>query len=125
MSETVTLQPGCMAEALQGALETVFDSSQIFPHVYTGTLLRYVVWNYSVLPAVWAEGQPHAARYLVQVHFYLPHKEDARAAILSISRALFDAGFTWPNLTDASDEEGQHWVMECEYTDPGGAYGYV
>lgn len=125
MSDTVTLQPGCMAEALQGALETVFDSSQIFPHVYTGTLLRYVVWNYSVLPALWADSRPRAARYLVQVHFYLPHKEDARETILALQRALADAAFTWPALTDAADADGQHWVLECEYVDGGGFYGFT
>ena len=124
MSET-TLQPGSMAEALQGALETVLPADQIYPHLYTGPLLRYIVWNYSVIPTLWAESRPGAARYLVQVHFYLPHKESPRAAILALQRALADAGFTWPDITDASDEDGQHWVLECEYADGGGCYGFA
>lgn len=123
MSET-TLQKTCMAEALTGALEPLFPGA-VFPQLYTGPLLRYVVWNYNILPRVWAEGVPHAARYLVMVHFYLPHKEDPREAILSLSRALSEAGFMWPDLTDASDSDGQHWVLECEYTDGGGYYGFV
>ena len=24
------------------------------------------------------------------------------------------AGFTWPECTDASDQDGQHYVFECE-----------
>lgn len=125
MSTATELQPGCMAEALQGALETVFDSGQIFPHVYTGPLLKYVVWNYNMLPALWADSRPDAARYLVQVHFYLPHKENPRAAILALQQALAEAGFTWPSITDAADEEGQHWVLECEYADGGPRHGFV
>ena len=35
------------------------------------------------------------------------------------------AGFTWPQVTDATDAEGQHWVLECEYADGGGLYGYA
>ena len=113
-----------MAQKLTEALEPILPGA-VFPMVYTGKDLKYIVWNYSVLPSVWADRAPHAARYLVQVHFYLPHGENPQAAILALSRAIFDAGFTWPELTDASDEEGQHWVLECEYTDGGGYYGQV
>ena len=123
MSET-TLQPGCMAEALQAACESVLPGA-VYPNVYTGPVLKYIVWNYNVIPTVWAERAPHAARYLVQVHFYLPHKENPHAAILALSRALFDRDFTWPNVTNATDAEGQHWVLECEYADGGGYYGFA
>lgn len=121
---STTLQAKCVAEALQGAIGPLF-SGAVFPQMYTGPLLRYVVWNYNQIGQVYAEGVPHAARYLVQVHFYLPHKEDPRADILSLSRALSAAGFTWPDVTDASDSDGQHWVLECEYADGGGYYGYA
>lgn len=123
MSNT-SLQTGTMAEVLQTALETVLPSA-VFPHVYTGQLLKYAVWNYNTRPAVFAERAPHAAIYSVQVHFYLPHKENPQAAILSLSQALFSAGFTWPELTDATDSDGQHWVLECEFTDGGGFYGFA
>ena len=114
----------CLAEILTGALSAVLPGA-VFPQVYTGPLLRYAVWDYNVLPEVWAEQAPHAARYLVQVHFYLPHKENPQEAILALSRALFNAGLTWPSITDATDADGQHWVLECEYADGGGFYGYT
>lgn len=114
----------CVAEVIDGALSPLFPHA-VFPHVYTGPLLKYIVWNYNQIPAVWAEHAPHAARYLIQVHFYLPHRENPREAILAISRALFGAGTTWPEATDAADDEGQHWVLECEYADGGGFYGYA
>lgn len=123
MSET-TLQEACVAEVLQAALSPLFPGA-VFPQVYKGPLVRYIVWNYSVLPTLWADSRPRAARYLVQVHFYLPHREDPRETLLAIERALSDAGFTWPVPTDASDSEGQHWVLECEYTDGGAFYGFA
>lgn len=114
----------CMSEQLQAACETVMPGA-VYPMVYTGEALRYIVWNYSTIPAVYAEGAPHAARYLVQAHLYLPFKEAPHEAITSLSRALFDRGFTWPGVTDASDADGQHWVLECEYADGGGYYGFA
>lgn len=110
-----------MPAALETALSPVFPGA-VFPHVYTGSLLRYVVWNYDELPRVFADSAPHASVYLVQAHLYLPHKESPTASIQAIRRALWEAGFTWPSLTDASDSEGQHWVLECQYTDGGGFY---
>ena len=83
-----------MSEKLQTALNTVLPDA-VYPIVNTGGGTEYFVWNYSVIPTVWAESRP------------------------------VDAGFTWPSLTDASDEDGQHWVLECEYTDGGGMYGLV
>jgi len=123
MSET-TLQEACVAEAIQAALTPLFPGA-VFPHVYKGPLTEYIVWNYNVVGEVWAEDVPHAARYLVQVHFYLPHGKDPRGAILAATRALFDQGFTWPIPTDATDSDGQHWVLECEWTDGGAFYGYA
>ena len=113
-----------MSEQLQAACESVLPGA-VFPQVYTGGLLTYIVWNYNQIPQVYAESAPRAARYLVQVHFYLPFKKNPQAAILALSRALFEKDFTWPTVTDATDNEGQHWVLECEYADGGGFYGYA
>lgn len=112
-----------VGQVLQTALETVYPGA-VFPDVYQGPLTEYVVWNYNAFPALWAERTPQAARYLVQVHLYSPRGKNPQTAILSLSRALFGAKFTWPSLTDASDAEGQHHVLECEYCDGGGFYGY-
>ena len=111
-----------MSEKLQTALSSVLPGS-VFPHFFTGEGTEYFVWNYSVINTLWAESRPNAARYLVQAHYYCPHRENPRTVLVAAERALVDAGFTWPSLTDASDEEGQHWVLECEYTDGGPYYG--
>ena len=111
-----------MSEKLQTALNTVLPGA-VFPHVFTGENTEYFVWNYSVLPTLWADSRPYAARYLVQAHYYCPHGKNPRETLVAAERALVDYGFTWPSLTDASDEDGQHWVLECEYADGGGMYG--
>lgn len=122
MSEPTT--QASVSEVLQAALETVYGDN-VFPDVYVGTAEEYVVWNYSIIPEIWADSTPHAARYLVQVHLYSPREKNPAEAILELDRALWAAGFTWPSVTNASDEEGQHHVLQCEYCDGGGAYGLV
>ena len=117
-------QPRLVSQALQEALESVMPGA-VFPHVYRGPMQRYAVWNYETIPTLWADSRPHAARYLVQAHLYLPHGENPYTLILTLERALVDREFTWPSLTDAADEEGQHWVLECEYTDGGSYYGFT
>ena len=93
------------------------------PNVYEGHALEYVTWNAYTLPQVYAERRPAAARYPVQVHYYLPHGKSPTAGKLALQAALFAQGFTWPSITNASDSEGQHYVLECEYVNAGGVYG--
>ena len=107
---------------LQTALESVFPAV-VFPNVYAGDEEEYIVWNYSTIPEVHADGAPRAARYLVQVHYYLPHGKNPSASLVALDEALAAAGFTWPDLTNATDDEGQHYVLGCEYCDGGAYYG--
>lgn len=108
-------------EMLATALEPVFPDA-VFPNLYTGQLPEYVVWNYQVIPAVYAERAPHAARYLIQVHYYLPHKKSPLSSIQALARALFDAGCSWPGVINGTDSDGQHYILQCEWVDGGGYY---
>ena len=107
--------------ALMDALTPVL--SAVYPNVYTGTATEYIVTNYTTIPSVYAERLPAAARYLVQVHYYLPTGVNPNAKKLAIQSALSNAGFTYPSITPAHEKEGQHWVFECEYVNAGGVYG--
>ncbi len=105
------------------AINTAFDGIlPIYPNVYTGDALSYLVYNYYVIPEVYAEHVAHAARYSVQLHLYLPHKENPNALKLAIINACVAGGFTFPSMTNASDGDGQHYVFECEYVNAGGLY---
>ena len=95
----------------------------VYPTVYTGDALEYLVFNYETLPAIDAEGVADAARYLVQVHYYLPIKKNPNAMLQTVCLALAAADCTCPAITDASDKNGQHYVVECEFCDGGFDYG--
>lgn len=106
------------------AINTAFASIlPLFPNVYTGDQLEYLVYNYEVIPEVYAESVSHASRYLIQLHLYLPDKVNPNTYKLSIITACVSGGFTYPSMTNASDQDGQHYVFEFEYVNAGGLYG--
>lgn len=107
--------------ALQAALTPL--GLPVTPQVYEGEALEYLVTNHNAVPSVYAERAPRAARHLVQVHYYLPRKQNPNLTLRQIAAALWGAGFTWPGVTDAGDSEGQHYVLECEYVNGGAFYG--
>jgi hypothetical protein len=42
------------------------------PDQYTGTATEYCTFNYSEIPDAFGDESPHAIRYLVQLHYFLP-----------------------------------------------------
>lgn len=108
-------------QALQTALTPM--GIPVSPNIYTGEELEYIVTNYSTIPEVYADRAPHAARYVVQVHYLLPHGQNPNIMLQGISRALWEQGFTWPSIVNAGDSDGQHYVLECEFVNGGGYYG--
>lgn len=95
----------------------------VYPNIYTGEQLEYLVTNYTMLPALQAGDRPNAARYLVQVHYYLPHKDSPTQMLDTLCKALFSADFTAPSIVPNHDDKGQHYVLECEGLDGGVDYG--
>lgn len=76
---------------------------------------RWCTFNYDELPMGFGDDAAHTSRALVQVHYFAPRK----AATLAIRRALCDAlaaveEFTAPSIENATDEDGQHYVLEFE-----------
>lgn len=108
--------------AASAALSPLFPG-RAWPRTCEVSCLEYVTWNAYTLPQVYAERLPAAARYPTQVHYFLPHGVNPTKKKLAIQRALFEQGFTWPSITDASDREGQHYVFECNFINAGGVYG--
>ena len=73
--------------------------------VYKGAATEYIVFNYTELPADFADDDAAHYRYLVQVHLYAPLEKNTRTYRREISRRLVAA---------ASDKNGQHYAFECE-----------
>ena len=107
--------------ALQTALKPL--GLPVYPNKYTGPELEYIVTNYTMLGAAHGGDYATAARYLVQVHYYLPDKKNPNPMLEQICLALAAADFTSPDITPAHSEHGQHYAIECDYCDGGVNYG--
>ena len=66
---------------------------------------------------VFAEGMPSVIRNPVILNWYLPVGVNPLEKKKIMCRALAAAGFTYPSVTNASDEGSQHFVFECEWAD--------
>lgn len=99
-------------QRLIGALEPL--GLPVVPDVDTQHRPRCLVFNYDLLPTQAADNRPIWYRALVQIHLYLPLKENSLAIRSKVAQALTGAGMTWPEVVDATDEETQHKVFECE-----------
>lgn len=85
--------------------------------VYNGSENRYYVFNYVTNGELFADDEPSAETYSIQVHLFAPLDENIVELIKQTKKVLNNAGFTWPRTTNASDEESRHIVFECEYVE--------
>lgn len=87
----------------------------VVPKLYTGESVRYCTFNYSEMPEGIGDNAAHLTRAVVQVHFFAPLK----SSTLTVRHALRDAiaavdNFTLPSIENATDETGQHYVLEFD-----------
>lgn len=102
-------------ETLVNALKPIVPV--VCPRIYRGDAKEYITFDYTTYGTTFGEGRPTAEIYLVSVHHYLPEGENPHASRARIKAALVGCGCTWPEITDAGDEDGQHWVFECQWKD--------
>ena len=100
-------------DAIVYAVEAIVP--EIAPQVYTGSSLEYCVYNHSDFPKLFAAGKPKAIVSSVQLHYCLPTGENPRRKLINLCNSLCNAGFTYPEIIDISDADGQHYVLECQY----------
>ena len=75
---------------------------------------RYYTFACSSQGEDWADDEPGFELWQVNVHFFAPLDGNYTRRVRQTKLALHQAGFTWPRCYDASDQEGQHFVFECE-----------
>ena len=75
---------------------------------------RYYTFVCSSIPDDYGDNTPGHERWLVSVHLFAPLDENCIQRAQRTKQALFAAGFTWPEVVDATDQDGQHYVFECE-----------
>ena len=76
---------------------------------------RYCTFNYTELPDGLGDNCAALTRALVQVHYFAPLREST----IKTRHALRDAiaavdNFTLPSIENATDETGQHYVLEFD-----------
>lgn len=85
------------------------------PDVYTGEAERYFVYNYAdERGAIYGDDVPLETVASVQVHLYLPWKEDFISLKNKVRKSLLREGFTYPEVTNIKDEDKRHIIFECE-----------
>lgn len=85
------------------------------PHLYTGEAIEYCTFNYTVIADALGDNRANAMRALVQVHYLAPLKANTAATRRALWQALAAVeDFTAPDITNATDPTGQHYVYEFE-----------
>ena len=77
----------------------------------------YCVFDYTEAATLFADDEPQAVGYLIQLHLYLPTGRTPIQLKRQLRRAMLDVGFIVGDFTNASDEEAQHYVLECRWMD--------
>lgn len=102
-------------EALVFAIEPIVP--EVAPQVYEGSATEFCTYNHTDIANLFADGRPGVIVYLVQVHYCAPIGQDCWRKLVNLKNALFNVGCTYPTVEDASDKNGQHYVLECQYKD--------
>ena len=85
----------------------------VYPDVYTGKETEYIVFLYDIQPANFGDDYPFHINYDVRVHYLAPLKKDVIDKRIAIIKALSELNFsTYPEETNATDDEGQHYVYD-------------
>lgn len=88
------------------------------PDLYTGDKTEYCTYNYNEIPSGCGDNRPHAIRYVVQVHWFLPLKKRIHPQKKKLRQALTAVdGFSVPTIVNASDGDGQHYVYGFDAVD--------
>ena len=78
----------------------------------------YYTFAYNTAPAAWGNNSPDAEICDVSVHLWGAAGVNLLALRLRTRQLLHAGGFTWPYEVNASDEDGQHYLYECQIPQP-------
>ncbi len=102
--------------SLESRIKTALSSFgyPTYPDTYAGSEPIYFTFNHNTFGVGHGDNRPQHEIALIQVHFYCPTDFDSVAARKTIKRKLYEAGFGYADMTDASNAAGQHWVYEVD-----------
>lgn len=82
------------------------------PDNYTGAEPIYTVFSVDEGGSLFADDIAYAVTASVMLHLFLPLGVNPLQLKRRLQRAIVDADFTYPETTNATDEEYQHYVFE-------------
>lgn len=97
---------------LLSALRPVLPT--VAPDVYTGSEETYITFNYDLVPFGFSDDALRWWKALIQIHLVLPIGVNSVKLRGDLAAALMGAGFTPPEIVDATDKDRQHYVFETE-----------
>ena len=86
------------------------------PDLSTGGAKRFVTYNFADdYGTDFADDQPETVVNSMQIHFFMPANESYISWKKKIRKALFDAGFTFPEVIIQTEDENtiRHMIFEC------------
>lgn len=85
------------------------------PDIYRGEKKKYFTFNYADERAtLFADDSIEVVVASVQIHFFLPYRENFISEKNRISKALFKEGFTYPEVTILKENDTRHIIFECD-----------
>lgn len=103
--------PPTVAEQVRAAVLPIVPVCE--PNSYRGKRQTYCLYSMFRRPADFGDDGPLAMIYEVSVHLYLPLSINPEETLTALQGALGALG-TYPTVEDASDLEGQHYVLELQ-----------
>ena len=97
-----------------------FVGCPVVQQSYAGDAETYIVFRLDHSPNDFANDAPQHDIVYVSLHLFAPFTLNTKSMRKRIRKALFEAGFTYPETVDASttqrtsDGTEQHIVFECE-----------
>ena len=112
-----------MADTVNKKITTALKSLglPIAEQLYEGKATEYITFNWADDRAGdFGDDEPTEEVAYMQIHYVAPWSKDYKATKRSIRQLLHSAGFTWPEVTDVSDDSARlrHFVFECEIENP-------
>lgn len=87
----------------------------VTPDFNGGGAKEYITFNYADDSAgAFGDDAPLFDVAYMLIHYYLPLEKDYLETKRTIRRLLFEAGFTFPNVTELTEEAKRHIIFECE-----------
>ena len=88
---------------------------KVTPDFDGGGAKEYITFNCTDDVAVeYGDDEPIFDVAHMQIHYFCPLEEDYLATKKKIRKLLFDAGFSYPEVTELTEDKKRHITFECE-----------